>query len=324
MRLKNLCIILFLCLNLSLNCFAGRLYKWVDDDGRTHYSDKLPPSETHRARTQLDKQGVTIKQVGAAKTDEELRQQQEQERLRLERQRVLEKQQALDNVLLRTFRTEDDILMTRDGQLQAVDTHIRVTQSNIKRLKSNLDDMEQFAAQRELSGKPVSKKMLKDIEVKRQALQDAYSYIIDREHHKNRIRQSFAKDLQRFRELKKLKTTSNPLEEAEESFHSALLNVFDCQGDRACDEPWKLAKQYLKKHSTTATKIDGDNIVITAEPVKEGDISISMSRIEDPKKGNTVIFMDLQCKKVSIHDLPCEKSAEVQAIKAGFQQALRQ
>ncbi|MCG8489178.1 MAG: DUF4124 domain-containing protein [Chromatiales bacterium] len=322
--MKNLGIIIFLCFNLSLGCHAGKLYKWVDDEGRTHYSDKLPPSETHRARSQLDQQGITVRKVDAAKTDEELRQEQEQERLRLERQRVLEKQQALDRVLLRTFRTEDDILMTRNGQLQAVDTHIRVTQSNIKRLKSTLDDMEQFAAQRELSGKPVSKKMLKDINVKRQALQDAYSSIIDREHHKNRIRQSFAMDLKRFRELKKLNDSSNPIEEAEESFSDALQNVFDCQTDKACSKPWRLAKQYLKKHSTTAVKIDGANIVITAEPVKEGDISISMSRIEDPKKGSTVIFMDLQCKKDPTRQMACEKTPEVKQIKAGFQQALLQ
>jgi hypothetical protein len=322
MGLKNLGIIFFLCLNLSLNCFAGRLYKWVDDEGRTHYSDKLPPSETHRARSHLDKQGVTIREVDAAKTDEELRQELEQERLRIERQRVLEKQQALDNVLLRTFRTEDDILMTRDGQLQAVDTHIRVTQSNIKRLKANLDDMEQFAAQRELSGKPISKKMLDDIDIKRRALQDAYSSIIDREHHKNRIRQSFAKDLKRFRELKKLNTTSNPMKEAEETFNTALQNVFDCKGDSACDHHWKLAKQYLKKHSSTAIKTEGANIIITAEPQKENDISISMSRIEDPKKGTTVIFMDLQCKKDTTRNIPCEKTAEFLEIKAGFQPAL--
>jgi hypothetical protein len=324
MDLKNLGIAIFFCFNLSLTCNAGKLYKWVDDEGRTHYSDKLPPSETHRARSHLDQHGITVQKVDAAKTDEELRQEREQERLRLERQRVLEKQQALDRVLLRTFRTEDDILMTRNGQLQAVETHIRVTQSNIKRLKSTLDEMEQFAAQRELSGKLVSKKMLKDIEVKRQALQDAYSSIIDREHHKNRIRQSFAKDLNRFRELKKLNTDTNPIEEAKESFSNALQNVYDCQADRTCDKPWKLAKQYLKKHSTTPVKIDGTNIIITAEPVNEGDISISMSRIEDSRKGNTVIFMDLQCKKDTKRNIACEKTPEVMQIKAGFQQALLQ
>jgi hypothetical protein len=322
MGLRIFGIAVFLGCTLPLNCYAGKLYKWVDDEGRTHYSDKLPPSETHRARSQLDQQGVTIKEVDAAKTDEEIKQEQEQERLRLERQRVLEKQQAQDRVLLRTFRTEDDILMTRNGQLQAVEAHIRVTQSNIKRLKATLDDMQQHAAQRELSGKRVPAVMLKNIEIKQRALKDAYKSIIEREHHKNRIRQSFAQDLKRFRELKKLRSSDNPIKEAEESFSTALQNVYDCQVGKPCETPWRLAKQYLKKHTTTPIKVDGENIVISAEPVNEGDISISMSRIEDPKKGNTIIFMDLQCKSEPARNLECEKTPEVKQIKAGFQNAL--
>jgi hypothetical protein len=297
----------------------------VDDEGRTHYSDKLPPAETHRARSHLDEHGITVKQVDAAKTEEELKQEAEQQRLRMERQRVLEKQQAQDRVLLRTFRSEEDILMTKNGQLHAVDSHIKVTHSNIKRLKTTLDDMQRHAALRELRGKPVSKKMQHDIEIKRQALQDAYRSIINREHHKNRIRQSFARDLQRFRELKKLKKDDNPVVEADETFSNALQNVYDCQEDKRCDMPWQLAKQYLKKHNTTPIKVDGNNIIIAAEPVEQGDISISMSRIKDPKKGgNTVIFMDLQCKSDMASNLPCEKRPEIKQIKAGFQSALRQ
>lgn len=324
MYLRNICIAIFLCGLLPLNCYAGKLYKWVDEDGRTYYSDKVPPDESHRARSQLDEHGIVVKKVDAAKTAEEIRQEQEQERLRIERQRVLEKQQAQDRVLLRSFRTEDDIIMTRDGQLQAVDTHIRVTQSNIKRLKSTLDDMHKHAAQRELSGKHVSQKMLKDIEIKREALQDAYSSIIEREHHKNRIRQSFAKDLNRFRELKKLHANDNPVKEAEVTFNNALKNVYDCPKDKSCDTAWKLAKQYLKKHSTTAIKIDADNIVIAAEPLNEGDISISMSRLEDSKRGTTVIFMDLQCRSDTTRAIACEKTPEVLQIKEGFQSALNQ
>jgi hypothetical protein len=325
MGLKNILIAILLCSALPLSSYAGKLYKWVDDQGRTHYSDKLPPTETHRARSHLDEQGITVKEVDAAKTAEELKKEAEEERLRLERQRILEKQQALDRVLLRTFRSEDDILMTRNGQLQAVESHIGVTHSNIKRLKTTLDDMQRHAALRELRGKPLSKKMQQDIEIKRHALQDAYRSIIEREHHKNRIRQSFARDLQRFRELKKLKKDDNPVVEADETFSNALQNVYDCQEDKHCEKPWQLAKQYLKKHNTTPIKVDGNNIIITAEPLEEGDISISMSRIEDPNKGgNTVIFMDLQCKSGMASDIPCEKTDEIKQIKAGFQSSLRQ
>ncbi|MET0088642.1 MAG: DUF4124 domain-containing protein [Candidatus Thiodiazotropha sp.] len=302
---------------------AGRLYKWVDDEGNVHYSDKLPPTETHRARTQLDEHGITVNRVDAAKTAEELQQEAEQERLRLEQQRLLEKQQAQDRVLLRTFRSEDDILMTRNGQIQAVDTSIRVTESNIRRLKTTLDDMQEQAAKRELSGKPITPKMQEDIENKRVALTEAYQSIISREHDKNRIRQSFARDLQRFRELKKLSQTNNPVVEADNSFAQALQNVFDCGQDEACTQPWILARKYLKQHSTTPIKIDAEDVIISGEALQEGDISISLSRIRDPKKGSTVIFMDLSCKSDPHRNASCQSTPEVKQIKAGFQAALK-
>jgi hypothetical protein len=303
---------------------AGKLYKWVDDQGRTHYSDKLPPTDAHRARSQLDEHGITVNQVGAAKTQEQLRQEQEQERLRQEQQRLVNKQRAYDRVLLRTFRSEDDILMTRNGQIQAIDTSIRVTESNIKRIKSVLDQMEQRAAQRELSGKPVSLKMQKNIQNKRTALTEAYQSIISREHDKNRIRQSFARDLQRFRELKKLQQTNNPVIDAQSTFAQALQNVYSCEDNASCEKPWQLAKEYLRVHSTTRIKINGENIIITDEPRKEGDISLSISRFRDQKLGNTVIFMDLQCMDDPNPNTSCKNLPKVKQIAQGFQTALQQ
>jgi hypothetical protein len=312
----------FLLFALSEASQAGKLYKWVDDAGNVHYSDKLPPTEAHRARTQLDEHGITVNKVDAAKTAEQLQQEAEQERLRLEQQRILEKQQAQDRVLLRTFRSEDDILMTRNGQIQAVETSIRVTESNIRRIKTALDDMQQRAARRELSGKPITARMREDIEKKRVALTEAYQSIIAREHDKNRIRQSFAKDLQRFRELKKIRQTSSPVLEADNSFAQALQNVYDCGQDSACSQPWEKARAYLKQHSTTPIKTDAENIILSGEAIKEGDISISMSRIQDPKKGTTVIFMDLDCKNEVQSNTSCEDSPRVKQIKAGFQAAV--
>jgi hypothetical protein len=260
--------------------------------------------------------------VDAAKTEEELRQEAEQERLRKEQQRLVEKQQAEDRVLLRTFRSEDDIQMTRDGQLQAVDTSIRVTQANIKRLKATLEDMQQDAAKRELRGARVSQKLLEDINVKRQALENAYRSIIDREHDKNRIRQAFARDLTRFRELKKLEQSEDPIQEARKSFDIALQNVFHCQSGGNCEGPWQRAKDYLKTHTTTPIKIEGDDIVITGEPIEDNDISISISRIHDSKTGSLLIFMDIQCKIISLQKRICKNSEDIKHIKLGFRNAL--
>jgi hypothetical protein len=322
MSLKLLILTLFAVSCLPTAAQAAKLYKWVDDDGRTHYSDKLPPADVKRARAQLDEHGVTIDRVDAAKTPEQLRQEEEEERLRREQEKLAKKQQQEDRVLLRTFRTEDDILMTRDGQIQSVDTYIRVTQANIKRLKRTLAEMQKNAAELELSGQTISKRYLADIEIKREALNDSYQSIIEREKEKDRIRRSFAYDLKRFRELKQLAQTNDPLLEASETYLDALQNVYNCGDDKYCDEPWSRARAYLKQHSTTPIKMDGKNILMTGSPAENDDISITVSRINDRKTNKTLIFMDLQCKETTKGYELCHDSEKVHRIKDNFQQAL--
>ena len=322
MKLHACIIALVAAVSVPTLSEAAKLYKWVDEDGQTHYSDKVPPNAAKRARSELDQHGVTVDRVDAAKTQEQLLREAEEERLRREQQRLAEKQRQADRVLLRTFRSEDDIVMTRDGQIQAVETYIRVTQANIKRLKSTLNEMQDHAAKLELSGQTVSVRSLKDIETKRQALKDAYQSIIDREAEKNRIRQSFAKDQKRFRELKQLFSSDDPLLEANQSYTDALLNVYQCGDDQSCEQPWERAKAYLKEHSTTPLKMQGEHILMTAIPAENDDISITMSRILDRKTGQTLIFMDLQCKATSMGEALCKRGERVQRIKEGFQASL--
>jgi hypothetical protein len=314
--------LLLLCISIPLSSQGGKLYKWVDNEGRVHYSDHIPPVDTKRAYSALDDTGVTIDQVDAAKTPEQLQQEQEVERLRQERQQMIEKQRTADRVLLRTFRSEDDIIMTRDGQIQAVDAHLKITLANIKRLKVGLEDLQRQAAARELSGKQIPKKFQEEIEAKNQALEEAYQSIVKREHDKDRIRKSFAKDLQRFRELKQLEQSNDPLREATESLLQALQNVYECTDDTGCEEPWQRARAYMRRFNTTPITMDAENILMSAAAVDEEDISITLSRIQDPKLGNTLIFLDLQCKE-SPQGVKYCKSDGVQQIIGGFQTALR-
>ncbi len=306
---------------LPLAALGSKLYKWVDEEGRVHYSDRLPPVDAKRAHSALDEHGVTINQVDAAKTLEQLKQEQEVERLRRERQQLIEKQRTEDRVLLRTFRTEDDIIMTRDGQLQAIDAYIKITHANIKRLKTSLEELQRQAAARELSGKMVSAKFKDEIEDKNQALKDAYQSIVNREHDKDRIRMAFAKDQKRFRELKQLEQSNDPLQEASESLIEALKNVYDCGEDALCEKPWLRARAYMKEYNTTPITMDAENIIMSSGAANENDISITLSRIRDSKQGNTLIFLDLQCKDSPQGAKFC-KSEAVENIKQGFQAAL--
>ena len=67
LRLKAL---FFITITASLMAApaTAKLYRWVDENGRTHYTDKLPPNQSSRARIELNEQGMKVKKVERAKT----------------------------------------------------------------------------------------------------------------------------------------------------------------------------------------------------------------------------------------------------------------
>lgn len=272
------------------------MYRWVDDHGQVHYQDRIPPEDIDRSHSQLNQQGVTVDKVEAAKTKEELELEAEMERLRAERQRLIDKQEAEDQVLLKTFRSEDDILITRNVQLQAIDTYISVNRANIKRLKLKIEELQKEAARSELSGKHVSEKIHEDIELKNTSLHQLYQSIVNQEHEKDRIRSSFAKDLDRFRDLKQLTKSNDPVKEAKETFIQAIKNIYTCGDDKECKASWRKAREYMLKYNTTKISMDADNILMGGAPQEDKDLSITLSRLWDEKRGETFIFLDLQCR----------------------------
>jgi len=101
-------------------------YKWVDDKGIVHYSDKMPADAVNRGHVELDKQGVHLKKTDAALTPEELR----VRAADVERQRQEAKEREVlarrDRALLASYTREEDLdlarqraLTTIDGQMQS-------------------------------------------------------------------------------------------------------------------------------------------------------------------------------------------------------------
>lgn len=320
MRIKFSSIILTVLIIFLSQPAMAKLYKWVDADGNTHYTDKLPPSQTKKPRTELNEQGIEVKKVGRAKSAEEIAQEQELERLRIEREKIIEKQKAEDRVLLRTFRSEDDIVMAQDGKLIAIDVMIDIATSNIKQSKSQLLNMQNNAASLEKRGVKPSTKLLNHISSTRQQLKDSYATIINREKDKDRIRSKTQVDLKRFRELKKLQSGQAPAKQ-KKVVTSQLDYVVPCPDTKTCDIYWEKAKQYSLKHATTKIKILAESVLLTAPPNEDDDISITLSRI--PKKINRGehLFFDLQCRTSKVGQKFCG-SRKISSIRSGFRKLL--
>lgn len=295
---------------------AAKTYRWVDEEGKVHYSDRVPPEQVKQARSRLDARGIEVETIERAKTEEELAQEAELKRLKAEERRLIEEQRKKDRVLLRTFRTEDDILMTRDGKLTTIDASIQIIRSNIRRLKLKLAEMQRNAANLEREGRKISPNYLKEIENTRQQLKNYYAAIIRKEQSKESIRQQYAADLERFRELKNLKPEPQS-RERELPEHSLLETVVRCGSGPACDQAWGKAEAYVRKHATTRLQMLADSIIMTAAPLQDSDISITVSRIRNKEQPGARLFMDLQCKESPRGRDFCNTEA-VDRIRSGF------
>jgi len=186
---------------------AGEMYKWEDDDGNVHYGDSLPP-EVARERREAEvksEQGTTQKVIEPPPTAEEL-ERRRQERLEAKRERERERQRreeqaAQDKRLHRMYSGVEQIRKARDERLEAVQGRISVRKRRIERLKSRLEQRREEAARLERSDRGDPESVYKVIDRLERSVAEHESVIEDHRQQKQRLKQRFARDMERFREL---------------------------------------------------------------------------------------------------------------------------
>lgn len=117
-------------------------YKWVDEKGVVHYTDRMPPEEVDKASTELNKQGVPVKKTDAAPTAEQRRAKAEEEERRRQQAKQQEEQDRRDRALLSSYTSEGEIELARSRALQAIDGVMKSAQAytdTLTRRKKELD-----------------------------------------------------------------------------------------------------------------------------------------------------------------------------------------
>ncbi len=180
---------------------AGKLYKWVDENGQIRYGDRIPPQYARKSNETLNQQGITIDHKEAAKTPEQIAEEQRLEEARIAAERIQQEQDRKDQILLDTFTNEDEMVLTRDGKIEAIEAIIRVTNGRTEKLKLRLSELKSRAANIERSGKPVPEKLNSDIKETRHQIAQNFTYVRKRQGDQRLIREQFEADIARFREL---------------------------------------------------------------------------------------------------------------------------
>lgn len=107
---------------------AAGMYKWVDDKGVVHYSDKMPADAVDKGSVELNKEGVAVKRIDAAPTPEQRRAKQLEE----ERTRQLAQQREAgdrrDRALVQSYTSVEEIDLARTRAVGTLEAQMQSAQ----------------------------------------------------------------------------------------------------------------------------------------------------------------------------------------------------
>ena len=181
----------------------ARIKCWENNDGIRECGKNVPPEYSQKGYEEISSQGITIDKSERALTAEERL---EQERLAaIEEEKEAKKAEIAkqDKALLDTFGHTDDIQITSDGKIAALDSTINLANKRIEKIQSDLDKRIAAAAAAELAGKQPPEDLLKDIESLRRQVKNHDKFIEDKRLEQEEIRKEYAQKIERFKQLNK-------------------------------------------------------------------------------------------------------------------------
>lgn len=209
--------LLIFCSIFSLSVSAGQLYRFPDENGVMTLSTSLPSSASQKGYDIIDSETMRlIERVPAALTKQELLEQaakqkvEEEARLQAEEQakqaeEARQAQQTYDKTLLITYRSEADLIRARDSDIAYRQEQIKMHEQKLPDLKQYLYQLQNEAAQRELSGAKITANMQKRLDAAKEEIQVRKQAITELKAEITELETKYQHDLERLTYLLKRK-----------------------------------------------------------------------------------------------------------------------
>lgn len=290
---------------MSHSVFAKKMYRWVDDNGNTFYSDQVPPDQVKHRRESLNENARVVGVLEKEKTKAQREMEKRLLVLRKQQEQIIKKQKSHDKVLLSTFRNLHDMNVTLKGKILALDGQRKVVQGNVERLVQQVQQQQKKAAQFELDGRKVPQKLLTEISASKKQIEQAYIEIAHQFEKKKIEVQKFEADIARFKFLTQSTTESQVLSrKTAEKAAENELGLYICESAEQCEKAWEAAEHFVLVYSSTGIEIKTARLIMSQEPYKDADLSLSVSKM-DTDENKQQLFLDIRCRKSSLGDELC-------------------
>src|SRR3989338_405163 len=142
---------------------TAKMYKWVDDQGVTHYGETVPPEYADKDRSELNKAGRVIKKKEVLTPEERRAKELECIKQRENEEAALEWKRR-DKALLNTYSNVKEIDLARDRSLQQVEARINSIGSQLKMAEDNLKGLQKEADGYNRANKKIHASLQEDLQ----------------------------------------------------------------------------------------------------------------------------------------------------------------
>ena len=305
-----------ICLVDSQTVFAKKMYRWVNENGETYFSDQIPPEQAKHSRASLSKNGRVLEVTEKAKTKEQVEQENRLEELRNQQEKLIAKQKIHDKALLSTFRSKEDMLLAFQTKTETLNEQKNLIEGNLNRFTEQIKNQQKEAAVFERNAQTVPKKLLDEIKLTQNQIEQTRSVLRSHIEKQNQIKKIDESDIARFlfltQSTKDLASRAKipSIKEANE------LGLFYCENDHQCKKAWEIGRNFVNFHSTTDADVYNEKLIMNRPPPKDSDISLSLSKLAI-NDDEYQLFLDIRC-----HDSLAGKelcaSQKVKDIRSSF------
>lgn len=191
---------LVLCGAICVNAEA-KLFKWVDDNGVTHYGETIPPEYANKDAERLSSKGRVEKRIERLTPEEKQAKEAEDAKKAAAQQATVEAKRK-DAALLGSYSNEKEIDLARDRALQQVQARLDSYTTMSKSAQDSLAGLRKEQADKEKLGRKIPNSLLEDIAEGEARVAKTKNDLAQSEQEMVNVKARFEADKMRFRELK--------------------------------------------------------------------------------------------------------------------------
>jgi hypothetical protein len=139
-------VFLLLAIGASTVVQAANIYRYKDESGRVVISSIMPPNMVKFGYEVLNERGQVIQTVPRASTEAEIAAQQAARQALLDEEEALKRQREADNLLIRQYRSPDEVARKRDERVRQIDAQMTVIVASRNKLRDEITAQEQVVA----------------------------------------------------------------------------------------------------------------------------------------------------------------------------------